>query len=65
MSKEITTNPLSLEAWLEIEVYPGMNMEFFIGLECAESGKDRESGFDIGTEQEEQYELYLEAMANS
>ncbi len=65
MSKEIITKPLDMEAWLAMEVYPGMNMEYFIMIECAESGRDRENGFDIEIEQEERYELYLEAMDNN
>ena len=51
---------LTIEEWLQILVYPGLTMEEYIDLECAESGADREMDFDIEQEQNNRYELYKE-----
>jgi len=60
MTVDVDT-PLEMEDWLEQEVYPGMNMEEFIGLECAESGADREGDFNLESVQEERYDKYVTA----
>ena len=51
--RKLSKAPLSFEQWYELNY-------FEVSVDCAESGADREMGFDLEREMEDRYERFIQ-----
>ncbi len=59
----VTGPPLNgIEEWLEADKYAGMSNEEYLHIMLAETGADRETGFDIEAQQELYYDAWLDTI---